>query len=107
MERQTKGTATTLDQRIEAARKKAEQIKAQLANLEARKRMLESKTKRQDDTRRKILLGSLFLQEMEQDEITRQDVMRRLNRFLTREHDRRLFSLADKKPESGATSSGD
>lgn len=36
---------------------------------------------------------------MEQDEMTRLDVLRRLDRFLTREHDRRLFALPDNAPD--------
>ncbi len=53
------------------------------------------KGQRADDTRRKILAGSLVLDMMERDEATRQRFMDRLDKHLKRADDRALFGLPE------------
>lgn len=87
----------TIDEKIaelEAQhKKKIEQLKALKEKQEARKLQALMKGKRSEDTRRKILAGSLVLDMMAKDEATRARFMDRLNKFLTRTDDRKLFGL--------------
>ena len=73
-------------------------LEERIAQLEARKKVLQSKLARQDrarDTRRKVLLGALLLHRMDgEDEQARrlQDRVRReLPEFLTRDGDMASF----------------
>ena len=65
------------------------QIKAQKQAVLAREKKKISEQQRKDDTRRKILLGSLTLKKMEDDtEKTR--ILADLNEYLTENRDRKL-----------------
>jgi hypothetical protein len=68
------------------------QAKALKQKSDARKKAKEQKITRAEDTRRKILVGSFFLQRAATDE---QKEKRRsmLDQYLTRSDDRALFSL--------------
>lgn len=82
------------DQKIERLQTRKAQIEAELAKLRARGRVADRKA----DTRRKILIGAVALQEME----SRADFdawMRRLLRErLTKARDRALFDLPPLEP---------
>jgi len=62
--------------------------------------------KRKDDTRRKILVGALWFEQIaqldDQDKIERakRRLMEKMNRFLTRNGDRKLFGLEPIEPVS-------
>lgn len=84
------------EQRSKDAAKKLQQLKAERDMIEARKLSKVLKGQRADDTRRKILAGSLVLDMMERDEATRQRFMDRLDKHLTRADDRALFDLSPK-----------
>lgn len=86
----------TIDERIAALETKLKQERAKKQKIEARLRAVDQKRKRAEDTRRKILAGSLVLELMERDEATRQRFMQRLDNYLTRQNDRELFGLAIK-----------
>lgn len=93
-----------LQERIKAAETKLKQLKAHAQKIEARKRAAEAKTKRTEDTRRKILAGALVLEMMEGDDATKQRFLDRLGKYLTRTDDRALFNIlpltpAPAKPE--------
>lgn len=87
-------------------------IEQQIAQLEARARILKARLARQDrarDTRRKILLGALVLHRLEQTgdgEFAKRlgDWLRReLPGFLTREEDKSLFDdLLNGKTDASA-----
>lgn len=85
---------SAIEDRIKAAELKLKQLKEQQQKLEARKRAAESKRQRAADTRRKILIGSMFLDQMDQNEDTKTKMMARLDAYLKRPHDRALFGLA-------------
>lgn len=92
-------------QRAKDAALKLEQLKVQRDKIETRKLSKVLKGQRADDTRRKILAGSLVLDMMERDESTRQRFMDRLDKYLTRADDRALFDLpvpesAQSQPEA-------
>ncbi len=71
----------------------ASSLEDKIKALDAQKKKLQaklSKQKRAEDTRRKILLGSLLMAHMQNERITSW-VKKELPEFLTREHDKELF----------------
>lgn len=82
-----------IEDKIAAAEAKLKQLKALKQKESARKRAEEAKKARTQDTRRKILAGSLVLEMMEKDPEVKARLMARLNTFLTRPDDRALFDL--------------
>ena len=99
---------TGIEARIKAQEEKLKQLKAQKQQIEARKRAAAAKITRQQDTRRKVLVGAMVLDMMERDDANRQRFMQRLDSYLTRPDDRALFDLpqkADTAPAAGAGAS--
>ena len=97
-----------IEARIKAQEEKLKQLKAQKQQIEARKRAAAAKITRQQDTRRKVLMGAMVLDMMERDEANRQRFMQRLDSYLTRPDDRALFDLpqkADTAPAAGVGAS--
>jgi len=90
---------------IEALKKKLQEAKVRKAKIEARQKAAESKKKRADETRRKILAGALVLELMEEKEETKRRFMEQLDKFLNREDDRALFGLYPKVQETITTGS--
>ncbi len=86
-----------IDDTIAALEARLRQAKARKQRLEAQKRAAESKRQRTDDTRRKILAGSLVLDMMAKDEQARARFTARLDAYLARAADRALFGLDDKQ----------
>ena len=78
-----------MEDRLEKLKKKKEQLSARIQQIEAR----EKSKQRKQDTRRKILLGSLLQHWMEEDESIRGRVEQNLPTFLVRKIDRELFDL--------------
>lgn len=80
----------SIDQRIAELEEQAKALKARKA-----------KTDRANDTRRKVLLGSLLLRDIETENESskplRNWLLKELPGFLTRDHDRQIFEelLAD------------
>lgn len=85
----------TIEEQIERAKQRIKQLEARKKQIEARKLHLLIKGRRSDDTRRKILAGALVLEMMERDEATKQRFLERLDKFLKRSDDRRLFGLPE------------
>ena len=79
----------SLDQKIAKQQEKLNQLKAQKQAALAREK---AKQKAQDDTRRKILLGSFLMKQME-DEAQKQKILAGLNQYLTEDRDRKLFGF--------------
>ena len=71
-------------------------MKARQSRAEAHKRTLDSKKKRQADTRRKILVGAIILAQVERGEFSERELNELLDRWLERDDDRALFGLAPK-----------
>ena len=78
-----------MNTRLEQLLRKKEELNAQIQKIRA----AEANEKRKEDTRRKILLGALMMEMMERGELDRDVVMKRLDGFLVRSGDRRLFGL--------------
>jgi len=74
--------------------KKLEEKQRKIAEQLARIRQLEAQSERKADTKRKILLGSMLQEWIEKDDAMKQTVMARLEKFLTRNADRRYFGLS-------------
>lgn len=78
-------------ERLKALEEKKARIMAQMTALSAK----EAKKKRANETRMKILLGSLLLNQRKElgEEWWTNEVLRALDQFLTSERDRELFDL--------------
>lgn len=86
-----------MSKRLEDLLKKREQINAQIQKARARQNAQE----RKEDTRRKILLGALVKEMMANGELDEAMILKRLDGFLTREIDRKLFDFPILEPEKG------
>jgi large subunit ribosomal protein L7/L12 len=76
-----------VNKRLDQLLKKRELLNAQIQKVKTK----EASIKRKEDTRRKILLGALMMEMMDSGELDRNKIMKRLDGFLTRELDRKLF----------------
>ncbi|MDK4587443.1 mobilization protein [Kingella kingae] len=81
---------------------KISQVEAKLKQLRERKKLAENREKkklkeqeRKDDTRKKILLGAMYLQKMRSDEIAHEKILMSLDKFLKENRDRKLFGLPE------------
>ena len=81
-----------MSSRLEQLLKKQEELKAQIRK---EKNKL-SQAERKQDTRRKILLGALMMEMMKQGELNEKKIRKKLDDFLSRDIDRKLFSLPEK-----------
>lgn len=87
-----------IDQRIEAAKKRLDQLKAQRQKLEARKRAVEAKNRKKQDARRAFLVGTAILEEIRAGGMQQHQLDAILHRRLEHDHDRVLFGLRVKPP---------
>ena len=71
---------------------KLEQLQLQIQKEQQK----ESARKRKEDTRRKILLGAMVLERMDRESEYREQVINKLDSYLTKERDRELFELGEK-----------
>ena len=69
--------------------KKREQLNAQIQ----KERNKLSSQQRKEDTRRKILMGALMMEMMKKGELDEKKILKKLDAFLTKELDRKLFDL--------------
>jgi GTP-binding protein EngB required for normal cell division len=88
-------SAENIEKKIEAQLEKLKQLKAQKQAIEAREKTKQKEQDRKDDTRRKILLGSMYIQKMRNDENFSAQVLTQLDKYLTENRDRQLFDLSD------------
>ena len=88
-----------LDDRISSLETKLKQLKTRQARIDARKKSLASRRARQDDTRRKILLGATVLARIDRGELDQTTVNTWLKAALTRPGDRLLFDLPVGEPK--------
>lgn len=93
--------AQALEAREAKLREQLAQVRAKKAQLEARKVQKLIKGQRADDTRRKILVGAMYLERMDRDADAKAKITAQLDNFLTRDDDRALFGLAP-KPQQAA-----
>ncbi|MDE8346489.1 MAG: DUF5710 domain-containing protein [Acidocella sp.] len=83
----------TIDERIKLLEDKLKQEKAKKQKIDARLRTAESKRKRADDTRRKILIGAVIMGKVASGEWDNDKLLALLDPALTRGDDRALFGL--------------
>jgi len=88
-----------LEQQIKALEDRKKQLLARKQRIEARENEALGKEMRKADTRRKILLGAMTVEMMAEDESVRARILKRLDAFLIRPDDRKLFGL-DAKEEA-------
>jgi hypothetical protein len=84
----------TLEDKITAAETKLKQLKAEQQKIGARKKAVEVQRKRKDDTRRKVLAGSVLLARVESGEWSETALKAMMDKALTRAEDRALFGLS-------------
>ena len=78
-----------MGKKLDELLKKREQLNAQIQ----KERNKQSQQQRKEDTRRKILLGSLMMEMMKKGELDEKKVLKKLDGFLTKDIDRKLFAL--------------
>lgn len=88
-----------IDDKISKLETQLKQAKAQRQKVEARKRAAVSKLSRQQDTRRKILVGAAILAKVERGEWPKEKLLAMLDAALTRPDDRALFELPETATE--------
>jgi hypothetical protein len=81
-----------LDERIAAAEEKLKALKARQARAETRQRARDTKQKRQEEVRRKFLVGAVVLELVERGEIEKSCLVKWMDSALTRDEDKRLFA---------------
>lgn len=85
----------TIEEKIEMLSAKLKEAKAKQSRAIAKKKLLMSKQLRSDETRRKVLLGSLIMHMMDHDQELKNRVYSKLPTFLTRENDKKLFNIGE------------
>ena len=86
-----------MTKKLEKLLEQREKINARIQKARAR----ETTQKRKEDTRRKILLGALVIEMMDKGELDNEVIMKRLEGFLTRDIDRKLFDFTLKGDDKG------
>jgi hypothetical protein len=81
------------EDKIQTLEERLKQLKAKQQRVAARKRTLESRRTRRDDTRRKILVGAIVLAKVDQGVIQESVLRGWLDGALSRADDRALFRL--------------
>ena len=82
-----------LNEQVAALEERLRQLKAKQQKVDARKRAFESRQARKNDTRRKILAGTIVLAKVEQGVLADTQFRKWLDEALTRADDRALFDL--------------
>lgn len=85
---------SSLDEKIAKQLERLKQLKAQKQAVQAREKAKQKALERKNDTRRKILIGAMYLNRMENDEHAKQQILASLDNYLTANRDRELFGLA-------------
>ena len=88
-----------LNEKIEKQLEKLNQLKAQKQAIEAREKKKISEQQRKEETRKKILIGSMMLKKME-DQAEKIKILAELNKYLTEDRDRKLFNMLPVKDEN-------
>jgi phage shock protein A len=83
-----------LEDKIAKAEDKLKQLKAEQQKIDARKKAAEVQRKRQDDTRRKVLVGAVILARLDAGEWPQAEFTAMRDAAISRAEDRRLFGLA-------------
>ena len=82
----------SLEQQIAKQEERLKQLKAQKQAVLAREKKKITDQQRKEDTRRKILLGSLALKKMKNEQ-DKEKILADLKEYLIEDRDRKLFGL--------------
>jgi len=93
-------TVKAIDARIAQLEELIKQAKAKKQKIEAQQRAIASKKKRNEETRRKILVGATILAKVESGEWPQDRFIAMMDSALFKLHDRALFGLPEKQPKS-------
>ena len=85
-----------MGKKLDGLLKKREQLNA----LIQKERNKQSQQKRKEDTRWKILLGTLMMSMMKKGELDEKKIRKRLDSFLTKDLDRQLLDLPSHNQEN-------
>ena len=83
---------TSLEERIAAAEQRLRALKARQVRTATRQRARDARQKRQDDVRRKILVGAVVLDPVERGAISTSLLKKWVEEKVAREEDRVLFA---------------
>ena len=89
-----------LDDQISTLQQRLQLLKIRQQRSDARKRAIAATRDRKADTRRKILLGGLVMEKIQQGELNKDQVTAWLDQALVRASDRSLFDLPTPATES-------
>lgn len=81
-----------IDKKLDALLEKQKQLKAQKQAIAAERTKLQAQA-RKDDARRKILIGSFIIKQIETDLEAKNRLLSKLDEYLTENRDRKLFDL--------------
>lgn len=84
---------TTLKNRIQSIEERLKQLKMRERQLQQRLKTIESQKSRRDETRKKIIVGAITLQEMGSDPSLKAVFLQKLDAMLKKPSDRKLFNL--------------
>ena len=78
-----------MSKKLEQLLKKREELNAKIQ----KEKNKQTQQQRKEDTRRKILLGGLMMEMMKKGELDEKKIRKRLDGYLTKDIDRKLFAL--------------
>ena len=78
-----------MGKKLDELLKKREQLNAQIQ----KERNKHTQQQRKEETRRKILLGALMMEMMKKGELDEKKILKKLDGYLTKDIDRKLFNL--------------
>lgn len=81
------------ESQIQRLEERLRQLKVRKHRIDARRRALESKRSRREETRRRILVGTVVIAKVDQGVLENTVLWSWLNSALTRRDDRTLFGL--------------
>lgn len=82
-----------IDERITTLEAKLKLARNQKLAMEQRRVAAEKKRERENDTRRKILIGAMIMDRIDNGKETEEKIKELMDTFLTRDKDRELFGL--------------
>jgi len=92
-------TVKAIDTRIAQLEELIKQAKARKQKIEAQQRAIASKKKRNEETRRKILVGATILAKVQSGEWPQDRFIAMMDVALSRPYDRALFGLQENQPK--------
>ena len=84
-----------MNKQLEALEKRRADINRKIQRI----KHAEVKKKRQEETKRKILIGALIQNQIKNGKYNEELMLKALDEFLTRDHERALFNLETKSSE--------